>query len=142
MTGTIRPSMKTVRAAYGFAVLVVIAGFWLYFTYGENQPRWLLAIPWIAFLPPLKMHITRRLVTLRLQDDHLILETGFFSRTRRTVDTAKIQDVTVRQSFGQRILGTGDLMLESAGESGAMGIPNLDRPHEIADAIIQSSKRS
>ena len=134
--------MKTVRAAYGFAVLVVIAGFWLYFTYGENQPRWLLAIPWIAFLPPLKMHITRRLVTLRLQDDHLILETGFFSRTRRTVDTAKIQDVTVRQSFGQRILGTGDLMLESAGESGAMGIPNLDRPHEIADAIIQSSKRS
>ena len=134
--------MKMVRAAYLFAVLVVIAGFWLYFTYGENQPRWLLAIPWIAFLPPLKMHVTRRLVTLQLQDNHLILETGFFSRTRRTVDTAKIQDVTVRQSFGQRILGTGDLMLESAGESGAMGIPNLDRPHEIADAIIQSSKRS
>ena len=134
--------MKMVRAAYLFAVLIVIAGFWLYFTYGENQPRWLLAIPWIAFLPPLKMHVTRRLVTLQLQDNHLILETGFFSRTRRTVDTAKIQDVTVRQSFGQRILGTGDLMLESAGESGAMGIPNLDRPHEIADAIIQSSKRS
>ena len=134
--------MKMVRAAYLFAVLVVIAGCWLYFTYGENQPRWLLAIPWIAFLPPLKMHVTRRLVTLQLQDNHLILETGFFSRTRRTVDTAKIQDVTVRQSFGQRILGTGDLMLESAGESGAMGIPNLDRPHEIADAIIQSSKRS
>ena len=134
--------MKMVRAAYLFAVLIVIAGFWLYFTYGENQPRWLLAIPWIAFLPPLKMHVTRRLVTLQLQDNHLILETGFFSRTRRTVDTAKIQDVTVRQSFGQRILGTGDLMLESAGESGAVGIPNLDRPHEIADAIIQSSKRS
>ncbi len=134
--------MKTVRAAYALALLVVIAGFWLYFTYGENQPRWLLAIPWIAFLPPIKMHVTRRLVTLQLQDNHLILETGFFSRTRRTVDTAKIQDVTVRQSFGQRILGTGDLMLESAGESGAMGIPNLDRPHEIADAIIQSSKRS
>ena len=82
--------MKMVRAAYLFAVLVVIAGFWLYFTYGENQPRWLLAIPWIAFLPPLKMHVTRRLVTLQLQDstfalvDNLIFLARWFAimRTR------------------------------------------------------------
>ena len=55
---------------------------------------------------------------------------------------AKIQDVTVRQTFGQRLLGVGDLMLESAGESGAMSIENLDRPRELADAIIAGSKRS
>ncbi len=72
----------------------------------------------------------------------LTLETGLFSRTRRTVDMAKIQDVTVQQSFGQRLLGVGDLMLESAGESGAIGIRNLDQPRVIADAIIAGSRRS
>ncbi len=134
--------MKPVRAASALAALVFIAGLWLYFEYAGDKPWWPAAIPLIAFLLPLKMQLKRRLITLRLQDDRLILETGFFSRTRRTVDTAKIQDVTVRQSFGQRILGVGDLMLESAGEAGVMGIPNLDRPHQIADAIIKSSRRS
>ena len=139
---TIRPSMKTVWAAYALAIIVIAAGMWLYFQYAGDKPRWLLAIPFIVLLPPLKMHLTRRLVSLRFQDDHLILETGFLSRTRRTVDTAKIQDVTVQQTLGQRLLGVGDLFLESAGESGRMSIANLDRPREIADAIINSSKRS
>jgi uncharacterized membrane protein YdbT with pleckstrin-like domain len=138
----IRPSMKTVRAAYALAVVVIGAGVWAYFKFADDKPRWLLAIPLIALLPPLKMHLSRRLVTLRLHDDHLTLEVGFFSRTRRTVDMAKIQDVTVRQTLGQRMLGVGDLMLESAGESGAMAIQNLDGPRELADAIIASSKRS
>jgi uncharacterized membrane protein YdbT with pleckstrin-like domain len=138
----IHPSMKTVWLAYGLAIVVILAGFAAYFEYADNEPRWLLAIPFLALIPPLRMHLQRRLVTLRFQDDHLILETGFLSRTRRTVDTAKIQDVTVRQTLGQRLMGVGDLMLESAGEGGRMAIANLDRPREIADAIINSSKRA
>jgi uncharacterized membrane protein YdbT with pleckstrin-like domain len=139
---TVRQSMKTVWAAYVLALIVIAACVWVYFEYAADKPRWLLAIPLIVLLSPIQMHLKRRLITLRLLDDHLILETGFFSRTRRTVDTAKIQDVTVRQTFGQRLMGVGDLMLESAGERGAMSISNLDRPRQIADAIINSSKRS
>jgi uncharacterized membrane protein YdbT with pleckstrin-like domain len=139
---TFRPSMKTVWAAYLLAVVVVIAGMWAINEYASDQPRWLFLVPLVALLPPLKMHLQRRLVTLRFHDDHLTLETGFLSRTRRTFDTAKIQDVTVRQTFGQRLMGVGDLMLESAGESGALAIQNLDQPRDIADAIINSSKKS
>jgi uncharacterized membrane protein YdbT with pleckstrin-like domain len=139
---TVRPSMKTVWVAYVFALIVIAAGFWAYFEYAADKPQWLLAIPFVTLLPPLKMHLQRRVVTMRLLDDHLILETGFLSRTRRTVDTAKIQDVTVRQTFGQRLMGVGDLMMESAGERGAMSMANVDRPRQIADAIINSSKRA
>jgi uncharacterized membrane protein YdbT with pleckstrin-like domain len=134
--------MKTVWLAYLLAALLLIAGFWLYYEYGQDQPAWLMAIPLIAFLPPLKMQLQRRLVKIRLVDDHLIIESGFLSRTQRTVDTAKIQDITVNQTFGQRILGVGNLRLESAGESGSMAIANLDRPYQIADAIIKSARRS
>jgi len=138
----IRPSMKTVQAAYAGAFVVIIVGIWAYFAYADTESRWLLAVPFAALLLPLKMHLSRRLITVRLHDDHLTLETGFLSSTRRTVDMAKIQDVTVRQTLGQRMLGVGDLMLESAGESGRISLQNFDRPREIADEIIESSKRS
>jgi uncharacterized membrane protein YdbT with pleckstrin-like domain len=138
----IHPSMKTVWAAYGIAIVVVLAGIWAYFEYEPNWPVWVPAILLILLVPAARMHLRRRMITLRLHDDHLTLETGFMSRTRRTVDMAKIQDVTVRQTLGQRLLGVGDLMLESAGESGAMGIANVDSPREIADQILSSSKRS
>src|SRR5690349_13831223 len=113
---TIHPSMKTVWVAYALAAMVILACVWAYYTYGQEQPPWLMAIPLIVLLPPVRMHIKRRLVTMRLHDNHLTFENGLFSRTRRTVDMAKIQDVTVRQSFGQRMMGVGNLMLESAGE--------------------------
>ena len=134
--------MKTVWGAYVLAILIAAVGIWAYFTYAADKPRWILAFLLIFFIPPLRMQMMRRMITLRLHDDHLTMESGFFSRTRRTLDMAKVQDVTVRQSFGQRILGVGDLMLESAGESGRMAILNVDSPRDLADTIIAGSKRS
>src|SRR5580692_262865 len=139
---TLRPSMKTVWATYALAIAIILAGIWAYFTYEPEWPPWVPAILLIILLPPIRMHLRRRIITLRLHDDHLTLETGFLSRTRRTVDMAKIQDVTVRQSLGQRLLGVGDLMLESAGEGGRITIANLNSPRALADEIIESSKRS
>ena len=139
---TIHPSMKAIRVGYLLAAVVAAGGVWAIGKYAADPPNWLFFLPLVAFLLPLKGHLMRRLITLRIHDNHLTLETGFFSRMRRTVDMAKIQDVTVQQTLGQRMMGVGDLMLESAGESGAMAIQNLDRPRDIADAIIGSSKRS
>jgi len=139
---TIHPSMKSVVAAYLLAIVIILAATWAIYTYGQDRPRWLYFIPLLALLAPLNMHLKRRLVTLHFRDDHLTLETGFFSRTRRTVDTAKIQDVTVQQTLGQRMMGVGDVILEDSGQSGSIAIRNVDRPREIADLIINSSKRA
>jgi uncharacterized membrane protein YdbT with pleckstrin-like domain len=139
---TIRQSMKTVWMAYIIAIALVFAGVGVYYMYGQDYPKWLMALPLVFLLWPIRMHVKRLLVSLRLHDDHLTVESGFFSRTRRTLDLAKVQDVTVRQSLGQRLLGVGDLMLETAGEAGALGIPNLDSPRALADEIIAGSKRS
>ncbi|MDE3198217.1 MAG: PH domain-containing protein [Acidobacteriota bacterium] len=138
----VRPSMKTVWAGYVFAAIVFIAGTWAYYRYLSDQPLWLTAIPLVAFLPPLRVHIRRKLVGMRLFEGHLTVESGFFTRTRRTVDVAKIQDVTFTQTLGQRLLGVGDLRFESAGESGSMGMRNVDRPRQIADLILEVAKRA
>ena len=138
----LRPSLKTVWAAYFLALMVLAAADWAIYTRAPDAPRWVMALPLAALIPPLKMHLTRRLLTLRFHDDHLTIESGFLSRVRRTIDTAKIQDVTVKQTLGQRLLGTGDISLESAGEHSAVYIANLDRPRVIADAILNSAKRT
>ncbi len=139
---TIHPSMKLVWATYALALITIGVGVWAYSTYAQEQQPWLMAIPCVALLVPIRMHLLRRMVSVRLHDYHLTIERGFLSRTRRTVDMAKIQDVTVRQSLGQRLLGVGDLMLESAGESSGMGIANVDDPRGLADAIIAGSKHA
>ncbi len=138
---TLYPSTKLVNGAFILAALVAIAGMWAIHRYAADNPAWLYLTPLIAFLPPLNMQIKRKASLLRIHDGHLTCETGYLSRTRRTLDMAKIQDVTVSQTFGQRLIGVGDLMLESAGESGAMVMRNLDNPREIADAILAESKR-
>jgi uncharacterized membrane protein YdbT with pleckstrin-like domain len=138
----IRSSLKIVWAMYFLAATAAGVGICAYLQFRQNEPIWLAAIPLILLLAPVKMHVMRRLASLRLQDSHLTFETGFFSRMRRTVDVAKIQDVTVRRTFSQRVLGTGDILLESAGERGSIIMRNVDRPRQIADSIIAASKQS
>jgi uncharacterized membrane protein YdbT with pleckstrin-like domain len=138
----IHPSMKTVWAAYGVVVILVGVCVWAYYTYAQDKPAWLMAIPLVLFVFPLRAHLRRRLITLKLEDHHLTLESGLFSRTRRTLDMAKIQDVTVKQTIGQRMIGVGDVLLEDSGKGGTLGINNVDSPRMIADEIIAGSKRS
>ena len=137
----LHPSMKSVYAVFCVAAALAVAGGWAIQSYATDPPYWLYFVPLIVFAPPLNMYLNRHSVTLRFHDGHLTFETGILSRTRRTLDLVKIQDVTVSQTFGQRLMGVGDLMLESAGESGAVAIRNLDRPREIADAIIAAAKK-
>jgi len=144
---TIHPSMKAVYAAYVVAIAIALAGMWAIHQYADNPnntppANWVYLLPLVILIWPINMHANRRMITLRFQDDHLTLETGYFSRTRRTVDTAKIQDVTVQQSFGQRLMGIGDLRFEDSGPSGGMVISGIDDPRALADAIISSSKRT
>ena len=138
---TIYPSMKMVWAAYFVAAVLVLAGIWAYFHFQPDWPAWIPALLLVFLIPPIRMHIQRRSVSMRFHQDHLTVETGLLSRTRRTVDVTKIQDVTVRQTIGQRMLGVGDLMLESAGEAGGMAITNVDNPRAIADEILAASSR-
>ncbi len=133
--------MKTVWMAYILAAALCGVTVWLWNRYASDYPIWSVAPVLIVFILPIRMHLKRMLIGLHLYDGHLTVERGFFSRTRRTLDIAKIQDVTVSRTLWQRMLGTGDLRLESAGESGAVAIANVDSPREIADEILAESKR-
>lgn len=136
----VRPSMKPVWAAYAFAMIVILAAWFGYFAFLSDQSIWLLAAPLILLLPALGRHVRQRSVVLTLEGDHLTLESGLLAQTRRTLDMAKVQDVMVRQKLRQRLLGVGDLCLETAGETGGLGIAAIDNPRAVAEEILRVSR--
>jgi uncharacterized membrane protein YdbT with pleckstrin-like domain len=139
----VRPSLKTVLFWYALAAIVFALGVFIYNQYPwfEDKPAWLMGIPALLFIVPIRKHILTRLMKLTLGGDRLTLETGVFSKYTRTIDVVKVQDVTVRQTLLQRMIGIGDLSLETAGESGMMTIAGIDSPRAVAETILEASKR-
>jgi uncharacterized membrane protein YdbT with pleckstrin-like domain len=143
----IRPSMKVVKMWYCFALLVIVAAVFVHVLYlmPRKEPSWLRR-PWLpaiaalVLLVPIRRHISRQLVKMTIAGDKLRYETGLLSKTTRNIQLSKIQDVRVDQSLGQRILGVGDVSIETSGETSLLGVDNLDRPQAIADEIIAASQ--
>lgn len=138
----VRPSTKLIRAAYVLelvlAVAILIAG-------AAEERRgllYLLIVPaalaaWIA-----ARHITLRFTKLIVAGQRIRFESGIFSKTTRTMDLHKLQDVRVDQSLGQRLLNIGDISLETAGEASRITMPGVDRPREVADRILNAADQA
>jgi uncharacterized membrane protein YdbT with pleckstrin-like domain len=142
----VRPSMKFIRLGYLVVILLIIAA-----AVAQNQfkdrlpPEW---PPWVApaafallLLWPMSRHWEQRFTKMTMIGDKLRYETGMLSKATRTIQLSKVQDVTVRQSLGQRLGGVGDLSIETAGESSRLTCPNIDSPQAIADKIIDESHK-
>jgi len=144
---SIRPTMKFIYIGYAVVLLIVapvVAAMihmqWPPWIPSPWQP-WMPWLPTLLLLWPLKCHLRNRLTKMTILDDRLRYETGFLSKTTRTILISRVQDVTVHQRFGQRIFGVGDLSIETAGEASRLTIPEIDRPQEIADHINELSQR-
>ena len=100
----------------------------------------LLALPAVLALFTIVRHFERRLIKLTILDDRLRYEAGVLSKTTRTMELAKLQDVRVDQTLGQRLINVGDLSLETAGGTSRIVMRSIDRPQEAADHILAISR--
>lgn len=134
----LRPSVKFVKLSYVLCVILAVA-IGVYLMVDKDHPDWLV---WLLLLPAFLLvmtairHIERRLVKLEIIGDHLRYQSGLLSRSTRTVDLAKVQDVRVDQTLGQRMAKIGDLSLETAGQSSRITIQSIDSPQVAADHIL------
>jgi uncharacterized membrane protein YdbT with pleckstrin-like domain len=143
----IRPSMKQIKATYLLAVLVIVAAVVVHVKYlmpREDPPwvhqPWLPAVAALIFLLPIRRHIRRQSVKMTIAGDKLRYEAGLLSKTTRNIQLSKVQDVRVDQSLGQRMLGVGDISIETSGESSRLEMDNVDAPQTIADEIVAASQ--
>ena len=134
----IRPTLKFIKAGYVMALLgVIVLGV---ATLYSGWPSWLLVLSPLFLIWPVKGHVENRMTQVTILGDKLRFETGFASKTTRTLLLSRIQDITVHQSAIQRLLGVGDISIETAGETSRLTVPSIDRPQEVADRLNELSR--
>jgi len=138
---TIQPTKKWIRIEYWTVFLVLCVCIGLYVNKFEDKPSpwvWLLALPALLLFFPLRAQLRRHLTKATLAGDKLRYQSGVFSKTTRTIPVSKIQDVRADQTLGQRLLGVGDVTVETAGEAGALVIRNIDDPQGVVETILNA----
>lgn len=68
----------------------------------------------------------------------LIFRSGIFAKQGREIPLERINDITFNQTAFERVIGAGDLMVESAGERGQQLFTDIPKPDWVQQQIYQS----
>ena len=98
----------------------------------------LVTIAWYFFavLPALRWRFTMFVLT----SDRLITRSGIIAKHSREIPLERINDVTFTQSVLERVLGAGDLLVESAGERGQTKISDVRKPEQVQLMIYKQTE--
>src|SRR4051795_4865706 len=137
----IRPSAKLLIPLYVLAVALAV----LIEVYRKDRDPSLIylhAIPVFLLVWTAVRHMRLSFTTLTVSGGKLRYQSGILSRSTRTMEIKKVQDVRVDQTLGQRMLGMGDISIETAGDSSRLTMTSIDRPQHVADEILDAAHRA
>ena len=72
---------------------------------------------------------------LVITTDRLIHRSGVFAKQGREIPLTRINDISFTQTVLERMLGCGDLMIESAGERGQQQFNTFPQPEFVQNQI-------
>ena len=124
------------------AVIVAVAVLgWAFLPSGGFQQPVRLVIGGLALLLLLMVVLPRylRWVTTHfvLTTDRLIFRSGVLAKFAKEIPLERLNDVTFSQSLWERMIGAGDLFIESAGERGQSVFENIPRPEAVQVEIYR-----
>lgn len=98
-------------------------------SFAQNALALVVLAAWflLAVVPFLRWRFTMFVLT----SDRLITRTGVIAKHSKEIPLERINDVSFSQSALERLLGAGDLMIESAGERGQTRITNVRKPEQV-----------
>jgi membrane protein YdbS with pleckstrin-like domain len=89
-----------------------------------------LAVAWL-----LGRYVRWVSTSLVVTNCRLISRSGVLVRNGREIPLAALTDISYHQSLLERLIGAGDVLLESAGRDGREVFPDLPRPARIQQVI-------
>jgi uncharacterized membrane protein YdbT with pleckstrin-like domain len=139
---TVRPTAKFLKAGAILATLIFLALetaclLWWNTAVGSSL---IMIAPAFILLWPAARAIERQYTKAAIVGDRLRYETGMTSKSTRTIQLSKVQDVRVDQSMLQRIFNIGNISIETAGEASRLTIANVDDPQSLADEILNRAQ--
>ncbi|HEU4387630.1 MAG TPA: PH domain-containing protein [Blastocatellia bacterium] len=139
----LRPTLIFVLVWYALAALIVLAvaagmGMLRGSDVVSSNLSWAVigGVAIIIFAIPMYKHILRLRHVYTLTNHKLEMRYGLIAKTVRNIPLRNVQDVTVTSSISERLLGLGDIVIDSASESGKINLANIHHPERYADQIL------
>ncbi len=132
---SITPAFYEVGLSYFLAgVLSLIVTAAVSYTRGPLSIAVMVAT--ICFLYPVLQHIKLKHTVYTLTSIKVQIQSGIFSKSARNIPLRHIQDVTVNETLKERLIGIGDILLDSAAMEGNIAMTNIKNPRKYADLIL------
>jgi membrane protein YdbS with pleckstrin-like domain len=90
----------------------------------------------VFFIAPIIRHIRLRSTVFTLTNVKVEIRSGIFSISTRNIPLRHIQDVTVSETLKERLIGIGDVLIDSAAVGGKIAVNNIKNPRKYADMIL------
>ena len=99
----------------------------------------LLLIPFfgLGLLLFLSWHLQNKASKLVVTDKEILFEKGLLSKERSEINISSVRTVKVKQSFFNRIFGTGTIELYTAGDSPEIVAKGMPEPNKVREYIKQ-----
>jgi len=115
----------------GIAVTVVLLLF-------VTLEYWVYLALWVVVGVLIIRGLVRWLTTLHVvTNERLIYRAGFIAKHGTEIPLEVIQNVAFNQTIFERIFGTGDLMIESAGTHGQTRYKDIPKPEHVQSLIYK-----
>jgi membrane protein YdbS with pleckstrin-like domain len=146
---TIRPTMIFVYMWYALAIAIVIGAAVLMGilkskeVISDDMPALYVigGIGILAFIVPVYKHILRLREVYTLTNFKLEMRYGIIAKKIHNIPINKIQDVMVTSSVWQRFLNLGDIIIDSASDTGKIHLDDIHHPHRYAEQILGELRR-
>lgn len=132
---SINPAFYPVTTAYlvsSFFAVVLTAGL----AYFNVNPLFVLLTAVATFIPAIVRHIQHIHTVFTLTTFKLEISTGLLSKKTQNIPLRHIQDVSVRESLSERLLGIGDIIVDAPAMESNTTLSNVREPRRYADLIL------
>jgi uncharacterized membrane protein YdbT with pleckstrin-like domain len=139
----VHPHWKTVLAPLVILALIIAAvlALLIFLPASADKPVVRLVIAAVAVLAAIiwtAVPLLRwRTTSYELTNHRLRLRAGIITRTGRDFPLGRISDVSFEQGILDRILGSGRLIVESAGEHGELILNEIPRVQQVQAQLFQ-----
>jgi membrane protein YdbS with pleckstrin-like domain len=90
----------------------------------------------IFFVAPVVRHIRLKHTVYTLTTSKIEVRSGILSKSAQSIPLRHIQDVTVSETLKERLIGIGDVLIDSAALDKKMAMDNIKNPRKYADLIM------
>ena len=128
--------------AAGVPVLLFVVG---WFSMDDGDSKDILAWVCLAVFVAWALWFGSRLIQWAtthfvVTTERLIFRNGLIAKHGRDIPLDRINDISSHQSILERILRSGDLLIESAGEQGQQRFSNIRRPEPVKKEIYKQAE--